>query len=1111
MTTRTAGTHPAGRRARAAAQAAYRPLAGLVVRAPLLPATHYEQLGTGTGGSGGAWDDPGFRFAVSVASPDLAAALSVPGGAERSPARARAALQRYLIRACLRPTPFGGFAAVAIGRWADSTSLRIAPGRWPTRTRPDMGWLTAVAQRLASDPGCRPGLRVFANACAFERAGRIYLTDQSTGGVRDGPDVSVRATALVRGVLARARPGIGLAELRNYVLGSSPHATAARADLLLDQLCRQQFLVPEVLPALTADPLGHVIRQLAGVPAAASWANRLSAIGAECGKLDAAGPAAAADALPALRAQMRTLASSLETAEPAGPLEPLQVDSALPLLGTGVSRRIADDLACAADVLLRLHPSPYADKLADYRAEFHHRYGDGRRVPLLELLDPRFGLGPPGLRKADWPAAHLADSGAAARQAAHLQNLAAAAIRDGCREVVLDPGLIRQLATWVPDPQRLPASLELSAFVAAASPASVDRGDYLLVLGPNLGAAAAGRGLGRFADLLGPAAQALLQEAADAEQDSSRLVAELVYRPVRSRAANVAVRPVVRAFEIPVGVAPSLPPDAVIRPDELSVLLRDGRLRLWWERAGQEVGVAAGHMLNAAAAPPLCQQLIELASDGTTSLFPFSWGPLASMPFLPRVRSGRVVLHPAQWRLGPVGEDGLNGAAGRARFGALLASCQDRWRLPRHVYLTWADNRLLLDLDDAGHREQLRTALTRPARRAAVLQEALPGPADAWLAGPGGRHVVELVVPMARDRRITDRPGRRGQAGAGLRGRGNDGSEAVQPMPQWPEADRIRPPGSDWLYLALCGPRSTEDALLVGSLGALVDRLVEQGDADGWFFVRYNGPEPQLRLRAHGAPAALTERVLPALMRWGAQAIAQGIRTRLSLQAYERELERYGGPATTGLCERIACLDSRAVRQLLAIPEAAQPPQAGEIPPPPAGGPGPAALADRGGPACPGDRLELALVSTADLLQSIALDPAEQVRLCKAAAGNAAGPGALFRVRQARLRALIAAVPGHQAAGAADYGQSAQRQCRDVLADRRVALAPLLAELDDRHRDGSGLLPVGKLAPSLMHLHANRLGLDRASEQLMFGLLERTLRSVRAYPVRQQPGIGVPG
>jgi thiopeptide-type bacteriocin biosynthesis protein len=1060
------------RSTRGGTRAIYRPLTTLMVRAPLLPAHDYHELGGGDDGAARGWADPAFRFAVSVASPDLAQALSHADGVGRSSARARAALQRYLIRACLRPTPFGGFAAVAIGRWADSTSLEIAPDDWPTRTRPDMAWLTAIAQQLAADPDRDSWLRVFANTCALDREGRIYLADPSTGGSQDAPDVSVRASPLVREVLARARNGAGLAELRQHVLAYSPRATPEKADLLLAELSQHQLLVPELLPALTADPLAYLVGQLSQVPAAADCAARLSAIGAECAMLDAGGPEAAAAKLPSICGQMNDLAASIGIASSAECAAALQVDSALPLLGTGITRQIADDVSSAVDVLLRLHPSPLSETLASYRSAFHRRYGDGRRVPLLELLDPRFGLGPPGSGEhARYP--HGAP-GAGAQRAGLLQSMLAASIRDGYGEVTLDQDLIEQLSTWTPDPQRLAPSLELSVFVAAPCRAAVDRGDYRLVVGPNLGAAAAGRGLGRFADLLGTPACELLQEAADAEQAVSGLIAELVYRPVRARAANVAVRPLVRSFELPVGVAPSLPPEAVIRMDELSVLLRDDRLRVWWERAGCELSLAAGHMLNAAASPQLCRQLAELAGDGVTSLAPFDWGPLSMMPFLPRVRTGRVVLHPAQWRLTLPAEDGLSGPADRARFEALVEEWRARWRLPRHAYLTRADNRLLLDLDNAGHREQLRAALTRSRQRTVVLQEGLPGPGDAWLPGPRGRHVVELVVPLVRDR-PRSRPGR-----------------ATGMTPRWPDSDRLRPPGSDWLYVILSGPQATEDALLAGSLGGLADRLVEQGDADGWFFVRYSDPERQLRLRMHGSAAALTGRVLPALARWAAEAIAEGSRTRLSLESYERELERYGGPVTTQLCERIACADSHAVRRLLAYAPHWPAPYH--------------TRADAGdGPVPPviGDRVELALVSTADLVTSLTRDPVSLASRRRDAAGVAARSGALYRERQAHLRALIAAAqdgPAASAAGPSTPAPPQAAQWREALADRRTRLAPVVTELRERCRDGTGSRTVEQLVPSLVHMHANRLGLNQRDEQLMLGLLDRTLRSIRAYP-----------
>jgi len=325
-----------------------------------------------------------------------------------------------------------------------------------------------------------------------------------------------------------------------------------------------------------------------------------------------------------------------------------------------------------------------------------------------------------------------------------------------------------------------------------------------------------------------------------------------------------------------------------------------------------------------------------------------------------------------------------------------------------------------------------------------------------------------LVVPLVR-------------TGIAHPPRSADGRRAST-APASVHGDRLRPPGSDWVYVNLDGPGRTEDELLAGSLGDLADGFVERGDADGWFFVRYADPDRQLRLRVHGRPAVLAERVWPELSRWAARAIAAGSRTRLSLQTYERELERYGGPETTAICEAIACADSSAVRRLLGWTRAA---------PGPAGGL---------------DRVELGLVSAADLLAALTgEDPAERARWAKRLAGEAAAGGAVFRDRKRRLRALVQA-RDDGAWGQVDGWREAGPEVGQVLARRRAALAPLAAELRAQWAAGTGRCAPEELAASILHLHANRLGLDRAAEGLTLGLLDRTVRSLLAHrPGKDRP------
>src|SRR4029077_3105180 len=79
----------------------------------------------------------------------------------------------------------------------------------------------------------------------------------------------------------------------------------------------------------------------------------------------------------------------------------VQVDLALGLRGASISGEIGIEAARAAELLLRMTPSPRGLRyLAAYREAFVERYGLEREVPLLELVDPDCGL-PYALRRMD--------------------------------------------------------------------------------------------------------------------------------------------------------------------------------------------------------------------------------------------------------------------------------------------------------------------------------------------------------------------------------------------------------------------------------------------------------------------------------------------------------------------------------------------------------------------------------------------------------------------------------------------------------------------------------------------------------------------------------------
>ena len=106
---------------------------------------------------------------------------------------------------------------------------------------------------------------------------------------------------------------------------------------------------------------------------------------------------------------------------------------------------------------------PYLDA---YRRAFEARYGNDREVPLLEMLDANFGLGPPSGFHGGAP---RGDARKSPRAISDFMNW------DKCSPrakliVKLTEKDLEALETWPPEPAAAPRSLDLSVFVMADRP-----------------------------------------------------------------------------------------------------------------------------------------------------------------------------------------------------------------------------------------------------------------------------------------------------------------------------------------------------------------------------------------------------------------------------------------------------------------------------------------------------------------------------------------------------------------------------------------------------------------------------------------------------------------
>ncbi len=1080
----------------------FEPQGLFLFRTPLLPVDELEAWGSGLRAPAAAGDPaalasaieadrkelrgwlrellarPAVIEALHVATPALLEALEEWRGDPDSKKgrRAEEALVRYAFRMAARATPFGMFAGCTAGRVGTPSRMRLAAqSAYRRHSRLDMAYLFSLSDELNQDRELRRSLHYRPNTSIYRAAGRLRYAEARLGGaILNYHLVAVEPDEFLDAALARAAVGATPDEIAAAVAASDPDGEISLDDATAyaGELIDSQLLVSELWPTLTGPEAEYaLIETLERVAASASGAQAATA---------AAALRRAHEALEDLDRngvgndpeRYSEIVRGLEPLpQRADPRRLFQVDLFKP--GEVVlDPAVLDEVARGIEALHRFESPVLADELEGFRERFIERYGMQRLVPLVEALDAEVGVGraratigadtSPLLEGLDLSPAEEPEKVPWGPREELLLGKLMRAKAAGAFEIVIDDDDLKGLETSKRPP--LPDSFLAMAVAGAASEEALDAGDFLVwvrsVFGPS-GARLAGRFCHGDAEIARAVSEQLREEEA---LDPDAAFAEVVHVSP-GRTGNITSRPLLRDWEIPYLGASGAPREQQIQVDDLLVTVEGPEVVLYSARLGRRVLprlTSAHNFLYGGLA--VYRFLGSLQAQGVRPGLQWDWRPFEKQPFLPRIRYGRAILSRACWRITAEEVKDFTERRDADRYAAVR-----RWReqrgIPRRVLLSDEDSELLIDFD---HVLSLDTFLATVRQSTGIeLTEFWHGLDGLPARGPEGRFVHELTIPFARRRTPTRR--------------------SVPPLAGGGE--RILPPTSRWLYLKLYTGSATADLVLRDAIAPLIARAMESGAADRWFFVRYGDPGNHLRVR-FGGEAARLRRIIDDLPEFLDPLLGDGRIARWQLDTYEREVERYGGPAGTEIAERIFHADSEAVL---------------------------AALDDLAGDRGAGWRWRLALVGIDRLLADFGLDLAARRDMMgglRRASGAEfpAGPKLTHQLAQ-RLRergdelydllTTGAAGPDHPLAGSLA-----------ALDRRSETLAPLVAELRALRARGELTATVEELVPSYIHMFVNRLIRSdaRAHELVLYDLLHRLTvsRLVRmdaapAAPTLQEP------
>lgn len=817
--------------------------------------------------------------AVTIASPVLAAQIDALLAAERPSGagqvrRMALTLARYLVRIRGRATPFGVFAGVTSARFGPRVLVQWAEDH-QVRTRADAGWLAHVIERLEACTELRRRLPVVMNDLAVIRGERLVVTWAPHASVNGSQaEVSVRLIPVVRTVMTLAPSPLRGGDLVDKIAAEHPGAPIPGLEAVVGELMARGVLISSLRPPSTAtDALAHLLGQLreAGATDLRETQALVSELEAIHGRLQAADHAAfwaEGQGRRETAERMRALSSATE--------HPLTVD-----LRLGCTLVLPESVACeaatAAEALIRLSPAPTTKQTwREYHGRFLSRYGPGTLVPVEQLVDPTTGLGFP--RHFTQP--HPGARDLSPRDEA-LLDLAQQAALDGVLEVTLDR---KRLGTLAGDAGQRPVSpVDLWVDVRATTTAALDAGDF------TLGVCGFGRlaaNTGRFLDLL-PEHDRRRVTDLYAELPTGvdgALAAQLSFPPQRVRQENVQRVPpvlpdVITLAEHREPVAGRIPVrDLVVAADQTRLYVVSLSRRRVVEPTLPHTG--ARHTM-----PPLARLLFEIPRSTHPAVASLDWGVATRLPFLPRLRYGRSILAPAQWRLHP---SDLPGPKASSRdWKKALEAVRAQRRLPTSVAVGSGDRQLRLNLDEPMDLTLLRTHLDA-ADFPLTLAEAPTATDHGWF---GGR-AHEIVIPLT----ATAPPA---QPPAFLRG------PAPRPLAHSGHRKGV-------VYAKLYGHPEVFDTLLTEHVPLLLDRW---GTPPPWWFVRYRHPAPHLRLRVHDPDYA---RAAGRVVAWAEDLRELGLVGEISFDTYQPEIGRYGTGAAMTAAEALFAADSAAVLTQLA-------------------------------------------------------------------------------------------------------------------------------------------------------------------------------------------------
>lgn len=788
---------------------------------------------------------------------------------------------KYWLRSCSRCTPYGTLAGVKlVAIKAEETNLQLEhPDQHIRSVRLDMNYLNEIITYLNTVPEIVRQLKFFTNNSLYELPDSYrYATYSLIDTQRVYELTSIEKTNYITDILLAAQKGATLESLAQ-ILKNHENISLEEAAGFIADMVDSQLILSDLEPCVTGkDPLDVLIEQLETLQHVDDLLLKLKEV-----QQLIKNPLAGVGYYEKIEAQLKALDFPIQI-----PANLLQTDLFFAAKAQTIDQSIIDRILKQTEDLYALSLSGEGRDLNHFKNKFSARY-EFEEIPLALALDAELGIGYAGSDQSSAGENRLVENlilkGPAAAKTINF---------DYIQEFVLNKHndyLQHQKTAIEITEEELKAfkpkvanykfsnSLHLMGSLLK-SDGKLDAENFIFELF-SFGGTSSGNLLSRFAhgdQQLCDFTKDILKE--EEKEFPDHIYADIVHLP-QARVGNVLLRPLLRNYEIPYIGKSGLAAENQIPVADIMVCVKNNKVLLRSKRHNKYIipRLTSAHNFSTRSLP-VYKFLCDLQTQGQAQPDAWNWGVLSSLTYLPRVVYKNIIVRKARWILKK--EDLKAIPKEKNEYLNYCQALRTQYQIPQKVAYVEHDNKLLIDLGQQTGADLFVHYLKR--YESVQLEEFLFTDENCIVYDTNGNpHTNELIIPLNRAQETPDRGLTKGAV------KGEITSPNTETL-----VKRKFSPLSEWLYFKIyCGPTVAEK-ILKNELLEFVENGIRQNLFEKFHFIRYIDESFHIRVRFYNSDLTKQLNVHQQFMETLEPLLANNLISKVVLDTYSRELERYG-------------------------------------------------------------------------------------------------------------------------------------------------------------------------------------------------------------------------